>query len=77
MVERAWAPLSWRLVGVTLPITLPGEDTPLCQQTDLSPEALQQGSHDVRQGHGGAEYVLEPDNIRWAQCVLQQHPLRG
>ena len=45
MVERAWAPLSWRLVGVTLPITLPGEDTPPCQQTDLTPEALYNKEH--------------------------------
>lgn len=45
MIERAWAPLSWRLVGVTLPITLPGERTPPCLQTALTPAALRDKEH--------------------------------
>ena len=36
MIEHAWAPLSRKLAGVTLPITLEGEDKPPCQQTALS-----------------------------------------
>lgn len=35
MIERAWAPLSWQLVGVTLPATLAGEDLPPWQQKNL------------------------------------------
>ena len=38
MIERAWAPLSWQLVGVTLPANLPGEHLPPRQQNDLSAE---------------------------------------
>lgn len=38
--EHAWSPLSWCLVGVTLAITLPGEDTPPCQQIELSDEEV-------------------------------------
>ena len=36
MIERAWAPLSWQLVGVTLPATLEDEASPPWQQTNIS-----------------------------------------
>lgn len=38
MIEHAWAPLSRKLAGVTLPITIEGEDKPPCQQSGLSDE---------------------------------------
>ena len=40
MTERAWAPLSWHLLGVTLPITLPGESVPPWLQKGLPAEVL-------------------------------------
>eukprot|EP00117_Sycon_ciliatum_P043397 scpid28652/ scgid31427/ len=36
MIEHAWAPISRKLAGVTLPITLEGEDKPPCQQSGLN-----------------------------------------
>ena len=41
MVKHAWSPMSRFLAGVTLPITLPGEDKPPCQQSRLSKELLE------------------------------------
>ena len=40
MIEHAWSLMSRMLVGVILPICLPGEDKPPCQQPGLTGEAL-------------------------------------
>lgn len=40
MIKRAWAPLSWRLVGVNLPITLAVKSVPPWLQKGLSADVL-------------------------------------
>lgn len=72
MVERAWAPLSWKLVGVTLPATLEGESLPPWQQTGI-PEAEQRAKEiEV------FDDAMAKLNQYWSQCEIDGfsvHPI--
>ena len=70
MIERAWAPLSWQLVGVTLPATLEGEELPPWQQRNLSP--AEQRGKEVQVFDAAIELL----NDYWSDMAIDGYPVR-
>ena len=69
MIEHARSPLSRYLVGVTLSITLPGEDKPPCQQSDLA-ESEREAKESTL-----FDNAIKELNGYWEDCCYDSFPI--
>ena len=69
MIERAWAPLSWQLVGVTLPATLPGEAQPpwLQPDRDFTDEQMEEKAKETKEVFDRA---IETLGDHWSEVTI-------